>query len=609
MANIRDRFNAFFDGGQGQQRLQERVDYLQEVATTLVNAYQAGPFDKPPEQLLEEIKQLREYDPEYVSMLVDNQLYEQIGGTGSLFGDRRKLAVQRSERLWQGSPIGQLGIQTWTAWGLGDSVQVEAADSSAQADFDEFWEAARNAVLLGDDTLHELSDWLLILGNQLMVYYASTVDGLTTVRTLDQDEIEIIANPNDSLTPWFYKREFQSGAAQKTIYYPDWSLKFGIGQGVDLGGARQVLEDAWGQLQQSGAIPRNAERADLIQNGEPLGGIGGKVAGTDVCIQHIRHWRKDRKSLWGWPLTTVAGAWLVAHRQLMESQLSIRQSKAQFVRTLQHSGGSRANASLIQTMASNLSQSQWTDTNPPSAAGGTFVHNKAVDYTDLPMTTGAGDFKSDHEAAAWHAGAAMNMNTVTMGLDTARYATAVQMDRVQSTLFNSYQRNLSTQFSKMAEIVLSFREMYGGKSYPDKSSTTSIDSFTLADFPDMVPPIRDLMNALTQASTAGIIPAETVALIDAELVRPTLYALGANDVQELTSEEAFTPEEPEPVPPALADYAPGNEDAEPDDDQDDTEPEAEAALRAVARNYAEGAISVEQLAENVIAAVVEGKGR
>ena len=139
MANIRDRFNAFFDGGQGQQRLQERVDYLQEVATTLVNAYQAGPFDLPPEQLKAQLEQLREFDPAYFDMLIDQQLYDQIGGSGAL-GDQRKLAVQRSERLWQGSPIGQLGIQTWTAWGLGDSVQVEAADSSAQADFDEFWE-------------------------------------------------------------------------------------------------------------------------------------------------------------------------------------------------------------------------------------------------------------------------------------------------------------------------------------------------------------------------------------------------------------------------------------------------------------------------------------
>lgn len=591
MASIIDRVKAFRDGGESTRQLQEQVTHLQEATTVLVNAYQSGPFDKPPEQLIAELKQLREYDPAYVDLLVDMQLYDQIGGTGTPFGDRRILAVQRSERLWQGSPIGQLGVQTWTAWGLGDSVEVTTADESAQPDWDEYWKADRNAVLLGDDTLHELSDWLLILGNQFLAYYSSKKDGLSTVRTVDQDEIKIITNPNDALVPWFYKREHEARGNLRVIYYPDWTLKFGIGQSI-------TLDEAWAMLQQSQQIPRSAERADLVQNGQNAIGLLARPedAGTDVCMQHIRHWRKDRKSLWGWPLTTVAGAWLVAHRRLMEAQLSIRQSKAQFVRTLQHQGGSRANASLIATMASQLSQTQPYDTNPPSAAGGTFVHNRAVDYTDLPMTTGASDFKSDHEAAAWHAGSAMNMNTTTMGLDTARYATAVQMDRVQSILFNTYKRVLATQFAKMTKIVLSFREMHGGKSYADKSATTSIDSFTLADFPDMVPPIRDIMNALTQAANSGIIPSNTVAAIDAEMMRPVLYALDAVDVQGLTSDEAFGVTSPE-------------EDAQKQPESDEEEPqdetETEAALRAVARNYASGDIDVEQLAENVIAAMVE----
>ena len=100
MPSIRERLDAFRDGGQSARQLEAQVQQFQEMTTVLVNAYQAGPFDMPPEQLAAEIRQLAEYDPAYMGLLDDMQLYEQIGGAGAPFGDQRGLAVQRSEQIF-----------------------------------------------------------------------------------------------------------------------------------------------------------------------------------------------------------------------------------------------------------------------------------------------------------------------------------------------------------------------------------------------------------------------------------------------------------------------------------------------------------------------------
>lgn len=597
MATLRERFNAFRQTDETKRRL----DALEQSLTVALNAY-ADPQWTTPQDL---ISQLREYDTEYIDLLIDQLQWEQIGGFGTVADvDReREAAVEGSRQAWRSaSPLAQWAIWTWTSWGLGDGVELSAEDESqAQEVLDEFMDADRNAVVLGQDNLHSMSERVLVTGNTFLVFFASTVDGLSTLRSIPQDEIEIITNPDDDLVPWFYKRQFSVGMDSRTLYYPDWTLVFGNEN------ALITVDRAWDILVEKRLVSPQAQRADQARNGDRLG--DRQEPGTAVCVLHVAHNRKDFDSLWGWPMLTVALPWLRSHKRFMQARLSVALSVAQFVRRSKVSGGSRAVASVIDTIASNLSRTQYTDTNPSAVPGAWHVENKAVDTEELPMTTGAGDAKTDNDSFAWVSLLGGGLFPSTSGLDTARYATAVQMDKVQSFLFTRYKTFWSAQFQRIARIVLSFAERYGGKSFSSMEVQVSIDSFSLPDFPDIVDAQGQLMSELTNAVNAGILPGTAAAAIDARMIETALQALGVSDATELTSDEAFEigdfepEEEPEPEPPPMIPMMQPVEQPEVEEPEEEMPPME--ALQMVAANYADGTIDLDQLAENILAAWAE----
>ena len=295
----------------------------------------------------------------------------------------------------------------------------------------------------------------------------------------------------------------------------------------------------------------------------------------------------------------------------MDSRLSVALAKAQYVRKAQVSGGSRAVNEVIDYFASTLSRSNYIDTNPPPAPGSTLVHNKAIDVSENPMVTGAGDAEIDNKIFSWIASLGGGLFPATAGLDVARYATALTMDRVQAFLFKQYSTFWSQQFQRIIEVVLSYQERFGSASYSTKDVSVSIDTFSLSDLPDMVNALTPLLREMVAANTSGLAPSNVTKGVVAVLLRPILQALGTSwtDTQDLTSEEAwemgdFEPEpEPEPEPPPM--MMPPQMIPQVQEEPEEEEPEMEAALRMVAQSYADGSIDAETLAENVIAAMVE----
>ncbi len=557
------------------------LEEKQRARSALLETWQWAQSGDSIRSIMPQVQNLSEYDEEYLDLLVQDLLWDYLGGQGGTQARERQWAIDGSRQAWRSaSPLAQWAIWTWTAWGLGEGVAVSAEDEqNGQPVLDEFLNADRNAVLLGADNLHRLSERVLVDGNAFLAFFASTVDGQCTVRTVSQDEIEIITNPDDSLTPWFYRRTFAAGGtAASELYYPDWALYFGRED------AAITADEAWQKLIDKNAVPRNAQRADQARNGQ-LGGAQSEPV-TAVCMLHIGHNRKDLDSLWGWPLLTVALPWLRTHKRFAQARLTVALSVAQFVRRSKVSSGSRAVASVIDTIASNLSQSQYLDTNPPAAAGSWHVENKAVDTSELPMRTGAGDAEADNKLFAWMVATACGLTVVSIGLDASRWATAIQMDKVQSYLMTRYKTFWSAQFQRIARIVFSFAERYGGITFQTMAVQVSVDSFSLPDFPGIVDSESRLMAELTNSVNAGIIPANAAAAIQARMTETALQALGVSDASELTSDAAFGVEAPTMVP-AEARRA------------------ASTALQQIAANYAEGEIDLETLAENVLAAWVE----
>lgn len=519
---------------------------LEQLVGTLYDAYLEGPFSLPPDQLR---AQLREYvggDPGLLYDLVQSMSWETVSGLGygaDVTAERQR-AVKESRRLYKYSPLAWWSVQTWTNYGLGESVHIVPLDDEALPVWEEFWTAGRNATILGDDNLQELSNWTLVDGEQFLVYFSSDQDGETTVRTIASDEITaIVTDPDDASAPWFYERRWTpSGEAQETLYYPDYRAFFARSANGDYVG----LDEKWAQLVKAGRVPRGANRVNEA---------GSK---TGVCIQHITHNRKDPRSLRGWPLSSTSAPYIRAHKRFIDSRLSVALAKAMYVRRKEVAGGSRGVESVIASIRSSLYGGGHSDTNPPAAAGATEVDNRAVKTTDLPMTTGASDAKPDHEMFTWAPLLGMGLFPTTAGLDVSRWATALAMDKTQAMQWSRYRTFWSAQFRKMVWIVLSFKEMYGNASYETKAAEVSVDTLSLVDFPAVVEPLSQLVtSALTPLVEDGTIPVEAARPLLAACWRLALQALGVEGAAEMTSDEAFgiTPPEEGPKETGLAGIA------------------------------------------------------
>jgi hypothetical protein len=355
---------------------------------------------------------------------------------------------------------------------------------------------------------------------------------------------------------------YRAGDKDVTLFYPDFR--------TFLGGHADMR---WKELQDLKLIPADGRRADEIR-------VNGDVPGTVGVVFHIAHNRKDEKSVWGWPLFTAAAAWLRGHKQFAESRLGVAMAVAQFVRRTQVKGGSRAVNSVISQVASTLSRNNLLDTNPPGAAGSWAVENEASKTTELPMRTGASDAEADNKLFSWMASLGAGVFPTSMGLDTSRWATAVEMDKAQAMIFERYQRFWAAQFQKMVRIVLLLGNVFGKQKFTDTKPKISTDTFSLSDFPAVSESISKAVDSMLKPFVElGTINDQTAKMLLAELWRITLNALNVGTAGELTSPEQFD----------ISDDGAG------DDEQMSSD--MEEVVRQVARRWVDEEITAEQVVE------------
>lgn len=543
---------------------------LDATMRLLTEAYYTGPYQLPPDIL---VSQLQEQAPELLQDLVMQLYWEQLGSIGysQNIDAERARAVAESRRLWKYSPLAQWSISLWTNYGLGESLRVTCADEDADIDWQEFLKADRNAAILADDHIQDLSNKLLVTGERYLVIFASDQDGEATIRKIAPEEIvEIVTHPDDNSVPLFYKRQWtDTKNAQQTMYYPDWKAFFEKQGGISEALALDT-EFRDGKTLADYVLPNGAKRADTANEH------------TAVVVLHIAHNQKGEDELRGWPILAAAAPYIRAHKQFLENRLAISASQAMYVREFITKSGSRGVAAVKSKLASRLNASTYYDTNPPAVPGSSLVHNEAIEYRDLPKGTGAGDAKSDNEIFAWFALLATSLFPTSAGLDTSRWATALAMDKTQSMQWNRYQTFWAAQFRKIVKIILQFKELYGGKKYQSYDATVSCDQFSLVDFPDIVTSLSQMIqSAMTPLVDNGTIPQPTARAILAQLWRAALQALGIADVDKLTSDQAF---EIEQLPE-----------------------ETRRAIETSCENYKEGKVTADQLAEYLMAELVENK--
>jgi hypothetical protein len=220
-----------------------------------------------------------------------------------------------------------------------------------------------------------------------------------------------------------------------------------------------------------------------------------------------------------------------------------------------------------------------------------FLENEAATLERLPMSTGAGDAKTDGEALAWQAllGFGLFPHYAGMG-DAYRLATATSMEKPLLMQWSRYQLFWSAQFRKMVRIVLTMKERYGGASFETYEAEVSTDRLVEVDLTSVSAAVTALFReTLFPAVEAGLIPSETAQRIVAIIWRIALQALGVSDADEVASDEAFGVGEDLPA-------------------QAGAEEAVTAAVRVTRENLVAGAITAEQAAEFALGMLID-RGR
>ena len=495
---IRERLSELFLG--------DEIKRLRASYGALYQAYMAGPYELSPEQL---VGRLKETDSSILADLVNQMQYEAIGSGYSRDGEaERKRIIDESRRLWIHDVITQQQINTWTNFGFGEHIQIKASDEKADAWLQEFMTSSRNAYLFGDDKIHELSNKTLVDGELFIAFFISTIGGLSTARLVDTKEIdEIVTDVQDATVPVYYKRVWSTGTTQKTLYYPDY---------------RAYMDGRTN----SAALPRGAEVAEQ--------------EGTIAVMLHIAH--NVKQGLHGYPLVTAGIPWTREYKRFMENRAAVTSSIAMYVNKLKVNGGSRAVDAMRAKLQSGLSSNRMIDNNPPAAAGSTWLENQSANLERMPLSTGAGDAKTDGDQLLLMASLGGGMFPHWMGAgDAYRLATATAMEAPLMRQFSRYQQFWSAQFRKIATIVLWAGETFGAQNFGGEYAVeVSTDKLLEVDLAAISSAISQMFStALNPYLESGLMPEQTARAILAYTWRLALQALGAQDANLIASDEAF----------------------------------------------------------------------
>lgn len=483
--NLRKTFANFF--------LKPELDRLRALTESAVNDWRMVPYlqARDPQEL---INQLAEVDSRLVDMLV-RQIRDYSADTSETF---RLQIVKECRSLYLNDPVTQFAVELWTDYAFSESPDLTAVDKAAQETWNEFWQADRNAPILGERKLHKRSEDLLSDGELFFVVFASKSDGQSTVRMIPTEQIKgIVRDPSDSSVVLYYKRE-STGADgfPDTVYYKDWHA-------TDEQLARAKL-------------PTDAKRAEDLQQE------------TDVEILHAAFREVSGR---GWPLATASVDWTREYKQFLQNRAAVARAAATFVEKIKAKTGQRGLDAMKRALGTSLTGSNDAfERNPPPVAGSTWLENDAVERSWMNRPTNSGDAEVDGTSILTQAGLGYKLYPHYLGKgDAFRLATATSMEGPTLKSFNRYQAFWSSVWKDLFKIVVGFAEEYSGKSFSSHEATVSIDRILTLSIEDVTAELDNV----TSLFDRGIIDQPTAERLSTTLIRTGFEAMGIQGVNEM----------------------------------------------------------------------------
>lgn len=274
--------------------------------------------------------------------------------------------VRRARLMYLSNPLIRraIDVQTNYVWGLGLTVSARHPDINdvVQA----FWDDEDNQRELTSHEARTAKERTLQTdGNLFLVLFVNQSTGQVKLRSIPVEEIdgEIIYDPKDRRTPWFYKRtwkerEFDPGTGRLTLkdkvtYYPDWGYR-------------------------------------PPQNQRP-----GQINGSDVAwgnpIFHRKRGGLDGMSF-GVPEVYPVLDWASAYREALEDDATRSRSLARWAYRL--TTPPRSVAAAKTRLGTTISTSNPVETNPPPGVGATFIGSENVGLE--PVKLAGATLPTDH---------------------------------------------------------------------------------------------------------------------------------------------------------------------------------------------------------------------
>lgn len=411
-------------------------------------------------------------------------------------------------------------VQALYVWGQGVNVKYKNAElnNALQA----FWDDPKNKVELTSHQAQIYKEYdLRVEGNIFFVFFTRPTDGRVRVRTLPLDEItEIISDPEDAKTPWFYVRSWTE-------------------QGIDALG-RQV------QRTKKAAYPDWQYKPKMR-----LGKIGGTIIQWNTPVYHVR---TGGMSKWKFGVSEIYQAidWARAYKEFLEDVASLMRAYSRFAWKRVTKGGKKAIAAEKAKMATTLSSNTGaaSDSNPPPVTGAMAFLGEGTDLQPMQVR-GASISPEDGRRLLLMVAAAVGLPETYFGdVSVGTFATAKTMDRPTELAMKERQTLWTDVLKSIFDYVLLQAVKYnktisalGSVDRIDDGSVieelviwkTGVKTMLDIDFPPILE--KDIQTSVQAVITALTLNGQELKLLDEQMAtRLILKALAEDDVDEIMTE-------------------------------------------------------------------------
>lgn len=366
-----------------------------------------------------------------------------------------------------------------------------------------------------------------VAGNIFLALFTNRITGNVTVRPVPIEEMtRIITNPEDRVDVWYYERTWYEQAvngttgAERRAAYPDIDYQ-PVDRPASLATANGTIEIRW-----------------------------------DSPVMHIKsgaflHW------LWGVPEVYAALDWATAFKGMLEDDATRSRALSKIAVRITTDGGKPAVDAAKARLASTLGVGNGRDTNPPPAAGATFVGDKSVGYDPIKLAGTMLDPDHSKNARLMVASAIGLPDTILSGdVDQGTLATAKSLDRPTELSYAEDREVWKEVRGRLYQFAID-ADLAATRGILPKTLTADERQVDLS-FPDLLEP--DVTARVTAVNTAApFLPEELTARlmmtalnvenIDEELAKlATEKEQAAKRAAELAAQQAKTAQQQQPPP-------------------------------------------------------------